>query len=782
MKAYTNVSRKTVGEDRVAICPNFGCGYMTRVKPLKMRFFGFGKYPKCKKHHIPLVYTDERIGDFTDAALACLFDKAGLPPNELIESVKLKFPNEIKSFIEGWVYCITVGRGAPIVSRYMDSISNTYLKQLTKKQIIALKKGNSKTNLVKMVIKNGMDEIAIQYTRVLKHLRVHSEVLIDHQKLQPISRKLRNFLKDWQINIMKQNKIMNPAENMHEITLKEIKQKYDQILNACTCRCLLGLNPEAKEIKKTKISAFDRFSAYHEFFIEGLTVKFTKSDITMLYSDIVLVNALNTSHKKISENMTKDEISIIKYKLKKIDWFEVSNCWQVRYRKNQYSNYKIIELDPYKECSRSNPLYQHKDWIERIYNDESFEMSDEKLAKLCNISKDTANYWRKKKHGIKGKKEWGKGRWIDKRSGRIFVKISDDYNHPQLKNDRNYRPEHVYIMEQFLANNPELKISKKYLINGKCLEIECEVHHINFNPQDNNINNLWIYENKKAHTKGEKSIRIIFSKLIKIGCILFSDGEYFFNQHFNINSISNSTLKETKNYQPMSYKGINLNEIKEVIKKINWKEISSEWSVIKRFNQYKSKIINLNPYRDCDNNNPLYMHKGWFSRIYSDPEFFLTDSKIGKICGISKDTVRYWREKVHKISGKKEWGQNIIVDKSDGRIWVRVPKNYANPVVQKSDHHRRIMLEHRYVMEQFLAQHPEWEISQEFLNEGKYLKPECEIHHINLDYQDNRISNLWVFKNNESHQKARKTLYELVQELLDSNIIVFKNGMYSINF
>ncbi len=278
MKAYTDVSRKTVGEDRVAICPNFGCEFMTRVKPLKLRYFGFGKYPKCKKHHIPLVYVDERISDFVDAALACLFDKAGLPPNELLEGVRSKFPDEVTSFVEGWVYCITVGRGAPIVSRYMDAISNTYLKQLTKKQIKALKKGDdSKPNLVNKTIKNGMDEITIQYTRILKHLRAHSEVLTDPQKLQPPSKSLRNFLKDWQKEILNRNKIMKLPENKH--TLKEIKSNYDLILNIGTCRCLLGLNPETKEIKKAGLTAFDRFSAYHEFYTEGLTMKFTKYDI-----------------------------------------------------------------------------------------------------------------------------------------------------------------------------------------------------------------------------------------------------------------------------------------------------------------------------------------------------------------------------------------------------------------------------------------------------------------------------------------------------------------------
>ena len=295
MKAYTNVSRKTVGEDRVAICPNFGCEFISRVKLLKFGFLGFGKYPKCKKHHIPLVYIDERIGDFVDAALACLFDKSGLPPSELYESIKSKFPDEFNSFIEGWVYCITVGRGAPIVSRYMDTISNVYLKQLTKKQIKALKKGDgSKPNLVNKAIKEGMDEITIQYARVLKHLRAHSEVLIEHQKLKSLSKSLRNYLKNWQSNKLKLNEILNSSDNTREMVLKEIKVSYDQILNVGICRCLLGLNPESKELKKANITAFDRFSAYHEFHKEGLTMKFTKSDINDIRIGIELSINKNT--------------------------------------------------------------------------------------------------------------------------------------------------------------------------------------------------------------------------------------------------------------------------------------------------------------------------------------------------------------------------------------------------------------------------------------------------------------------------------------------------------
>jgi len=280
MKSCTDVSRKTVREDRIAICPKFGCEFMKRVKPLKMRFIGFGKYPKCKKHHLSLVYVDERISDYIDGALACFFDKAGLPPNQLLESIRTKFPEELESFVKGWVYCITVGRGAPIVSRYMDAISNGYLKKLTKKQLKLLKQGEeTKIGKLSNAIKEGLNEIVNQYTRLLKNLRVHSSVLTESNDLKPLSTSLRNYLIQWQGNILRIIETLNFPEANQDMPLEEIKHEYDEILNIYTCRCLLGLHPESREIKKTRINAFDRFSAYLEFYKEGLSVKFIKSDI-----------------------------------------------------------------------------------------------------------------------------------------------------------------------------------------------------------------------------------------------------------------------------------------------------------------------------------------------------------------------------------------------------------------------------------------------------------------------------------------------------------------------
>ncbi|TFG03014.1 MAG: winged helix-turn-helix transcriptional regulator [Promethearchaeota archaeon] len=297
MMKYTEVSRKNAGEDRIATCPNFGCSYMKRVKPLKFRLFGFGRYPKCKNHNIPLVYVNEWIGEFVDGALACLFDMDALPPEELLKSVHIKYPDEFRSFIEDWIYCITIGRGARIVSRYMDTISNAYLKQLTKKQIKMIKKdGYSKLNLVNTAIKDGMDEISIQYTRILKQLRAHSEVFNDFEKFKPLSKELHTHLKNWQKNKLNNNEIMNSPEKKHKMTLVEMKQSYDDILNVNICQCLIGQKPDFNNAKNAEISAFDRFSAYYEFLKAGISSKFTKSIIENLYakfSDRSIVESKN---------------------------------------------------------------------------------------------------------------------------------------------------------------------------------------------------------------------------------------------------------------------------------------------------------------------------------------------------------------------------------------------------------------------------------------------------------------------------------------------------------
>ncbi len=286
MKTYTMVSRKSLEEDRIAICPKFGCESLTRVKPLKFGFLGFGKYPKCKKHKMPLIYIDERIGDFVDAALSCLFDISSLPPKNLLSMISEKIPNELDTFVKIWISCITIGRGAPIISRYMDSISNSYLKHLTKKQIKSINNCDKTKKNNYQTIKNGLQEVTNQYTRLLKHLRTHHEVFNYPKQLKPFSNSLRTILTIWLENCKKVEKEIISNEQKSDKSLTEVKNMYDSLLNIGILMCLLGYSTKKREKLTNKITAFDRFNAYHEFYTNGITRKFTKNDILALYQNI----------------------------------------------------------------------------------------------------------------------------------------------------------------------------------------------------------------------------------------------------------------------------------------------------------------------------------------------------------------------------------------------------------------------------------------------------------------------------------------------------------------
>ena len=616
-----------------------------------------------------------------------------------------------------------------------------------------------------------------------------------------------------------------------------------------------------------------------------------------------------------NQNIKNDTFKLekIKEEIKNIDWESISNNWSITTRPNQYAEYKNISLDPTKHISKENPLYRHKEWLNKVYNNKNWKLSDKNIANLCGVHPSVIGKWRKK-HQISRKLQ-GEGRWTDKRSGRVYVRVPQDYNHPELTKTSGsvYRLEHIYNiekylsrhpelelsknylvdgkylkigtkvnyidpnskdnsignlkinksnvkpikkkeilrsekilnrptsknsinssqkpsknnqaersinrgvskkvhakgyrarvtmpkdykhpelnanpdnryirqahtanMEKYLGNNPNFELSKKYLIQGKYLRTGTEVHHINQIKTDNRVKNLWIYENRKEHARGELTLYDSLKTLVSSNQVLFKNEKYFINPDLT-NLKTNIGLEQKKNSH-INYKDINF--VKEEIKKINWNSISTEWSVQVKKNQFVQKTVIVDPMRDCSEENPLHHHKEWLRRIVSDNRFNLTDSRLAKLCGFSKDTARYWRERVHGIQGKTEWGYERRIDESDGRIWIKVPKDYANPVVQKENHNRRIMLEHRYVIEQHLSRHPELEISKKCLIDGKYLKTEAHVHHINLNYQDNRIENLWVFENVKEHNEATKSLYSLVKELLNSGKIRFKEGKYHTN-
>ena len=348
MVEHTKVSRKTTNEDRIAICPQLGCKSIRRVKPLKLGFFGFGKYPKCKQHHLPLVYVEERIGEIVDASLTCLFDKSGLPPKELLTIVNDRFPKELNSFINSWVYCITIGRGAKIISVYMDTISNSYLKQITKKQLKALK--DEKSNVFE-AIKKGIDEITLQYERLLKHLRVHSEVFVNTKDILTLTERLRNATNSWLEASVKEVSEILKVEEKQDIPIAQVKDYYDNILNLDTCRCLLGLSPIEKHFKKRSVSAFDRFSAYYEFWLENLTQKFTKSDIEELY----ITTKVSIDPNKSPNSFTNNELEF--FRRKKIDLSKITTRWAwVKNKQIAVEFYKEVVLPIFDNVPKAHDL------------------------------------------------------------------------------------------------------------------------------------------------------------------------------------------------------------------------------------------------------------------------------------------------------------------------------------------------------------------------------------------------------------------------------------------
>ncbi len=104
------------------------------------------------------------------------------------------------------------------------------------------------------------------------------------------------------------------------------------------------------------------------------------------------------------ENERKNPKDIIKLKkfLKNIKWEEISNNWDIN--DNRGAGTKIISLNPYQDCSKSNPLYKKKEWLIWIYTNKDIKFNDQLIAEMCNCNSKTIGNWRKK-HNIQTKKK-----------------------------------------------------------------------------------------------------------------------------------------------------------------------------------------------------------------------------------------------------------------------------------------------------------------------------------------------------------------------------------------
>jgi hypothetical protein len=326
------VSRKALNEDRIAICPQFGCKHLEKVKPLKFGIIGFRKYPKCSKHKNHLVFVDEFIGNFIHAVNACLFDNSSLPPENLIRLIKIEALDELKNFINGWIYCNPIGRGAQIVSQYMDGLSRAYMKLLSRKQRKVLKNTKSSKKRYE-ILRMGLKKIADEYTTFLQELREKSEVLYDPENLNSLSNNMLKILKTWLKEHLKTIKGINIKQKnkspIQDECLSMLKEDYDKILHAGTCVLLLGKSPS---IVIKSIPAFELFSAYYEFLKGGLCIELKREDVLSIFED-------NQDFLKINEeNPSKDQENENEYFFNELENMKETNT------KNKNLNGEIIKI------------------------------------------------------------------------------------------------------------------------------------------------------------------------------------------------------------------------------------------------------------------------------------------------------------------------------------------------------------------------------------------------------------------------------------------------------
>ncbi|NVM19950.1 MAG: hypothetical protein HWN80_19780 [Candidatus Lokiarchaeota archaeon] len=281
-----SVQRKNIKEDRVAICPQYGCNIIKKVKPLKLRFLGFNKYPKCLTHKIPLVFVDEFVGNFIQAVNSCLYDHSSLPPKDLLTRIAKDAPNELLTFINDWMFCNPIGRGGRIVSRYFDGLSRAYINLLSRKQSKAIQSENNSKVRYSM-LRRGLDKITKEFTDFLQELRENSLIFYDPDKITPFSEIVYKIIQNWLQNRLNltliSKKVKDEEGDSQNDYLFALKEKYDIILHAGTGSLLLG---KTKSVLIEKFSAFEIFSAYHEFLYSGLCVKVCRNDLEHLLEEI----------------------------------------------------------------------------------------------------------------------------------------------------------------------------------------------------------------------------------------------------------------------------------------------------------------------------------------------------------------------------------------------------------------------------------------------------------------------------------------------------------------
>ncbi len=507
-----------------------------------------------------------------------------------------------------------------------------------------------------------------------------------------------------------------------------------------------------------------------------LTLKEKATIIKSIRKDKLNEEDKNKLISVLSKLPTDDLISLLgKEYFKQVNWHEISDNWVIQVYTG--TGYKTITLNPYQDCSKSNPLYMHEKWLEWVYNNKELNLNDLSIAEICGLNNKTIGNWRKK-FNISTKIV---GHYFKK--GYKFLNMPKEYKHPELNpmgDKKVYRAEHIIMMEEYLNKTltlKELSLHPCLIKNdGKYyIKKSCVVHHKNHIRLDNIIKNLWLYKNKHEHSNS--NINMCFSDLIKLGQILFTKGVYYLNRGYDYRNLKPEEIDKVRKQNAfVDYENLDL--VRKTIKNMDWSSTSMNWDIEYQIrNNAPIEKIHLNPNKICSKENPLYRHRGWVERVVRDKRFFLTDRRLSALCGISERSARRWRWEKFNIPAEY-WGfDRYIGVNSSGKkiIFKKVSKDYGNPfAVEKVN--SAIMQENRYIMEQHLAQ--DSELNKKYLINGKYLKPEYLVHHINLDNLDNRLENLYLCKNHSEHNRIHSSLIKLIDELLGLGLMIFDNGKY----
>ena len=365
-------NRKTVGHDRIAICPIYGCETKMKLKPLKFGLFGFSKRPRCSQHQRSLVYVDELSEEFFSACASCLFDRSALPPSNLLEQVKSKDSGHIPEFIDAWIYCSSTGRNGRVISNYVDGLSRAYMALLSRKEKKAIHGGDPKERHRMLV--SGIKKITSDYASFLSYLRKKTDELLPSPELVPCSPKTKYNIKRWIDAQLLGLKASKPTS-----VLAEKKELFDRVLSIGTALSLLG---KKNDMLNKMISPHELFSGYRDFSRVGLTRELTPRDII----------DLKARHDSMRKNDEEQKVISIREEEPEITDEEIDDDVV---EKEHLRTYKVGLRAPESLFTRQNELAIELEVLQHVYKGLKGIKSTLFETKLSNCSKETWQEYRK---------------------------------------------------------------------------------------------------------------------------------------------------------------------------------------------------------------------------------------------------------------------------------------------------------------------------------------------------------------------------------------------------